>query len=150
MIAADFEIVRQFFPSSKWVNEGTKNHKEALMRLANYDVVIAKDALISMKACFARTFITAEELVMEIKSLEKRMRTLKKQQVTQFSSEEVKNDYERSVQQLEKAPRLDIQEAVGYGRSVGLLRRDALDPDIRSWNPWTVGIVTAIVQKLNS
>lgn len=150
MIAADFEIVRQFYPSSKWVNPNSQKHKEALLRLAEFDKVIAMDALISMKHSFARTFITSEELATEIKRLLKRARTVQNQQVKSFSSEEIKQDFERSLEQLLGASRVDIQEAISYGRSAGLVRRDAIDPDVKTWNCWTVGIVAAIVQKLNS
>lgn len=150
MIAADFEIVRQFYPSSKWVNPNSQKHKEALLRLAEFDKIVAMDALIAMKHSFARTFITSEELATEIKRILKRSRTVEKQKVQHFCSEEIKQDYKKALEQLLGTSRVDIEEAISYGRSAGLVKRDAIDPDVNAWSLWTVGIVAAIVQKLNS
>ena len=66
------EQITERFPQSKWANPTSAKHKEAMAKLEEFDDEVIVEALDALKRTLARTMVTPDQLVSEIKLIQKR------------------------------------------------------------------------------
>lgn len=140
------EQITERFPQSKWANPTSAKHKEAMAKLEEFDDEVIVEALDALKRTLARTMVTPDQLIAEIKMLRKRTAKVVKDQNEEILTAQVEHDRAEMLNELLAAPVQSIASAVKYLRKVGVFAQQPLSRDIKSWSPFTIGMVWAAVE----
>lgn len=141
-----FQILERF-PQSKWAMTSSAKHKEAMAKLEDFDDEAIVEALDALKRTLARTMVTPDQLVSEIKLIQKRNAVSVKQANDEILTAQVEEDRVSMLNTLLETPVEKIASAVKYLRSVGVFSNRPLDRNIETWSPFVVGMVWAAVEK---
>jgi hypothetical protein len=139
--------VLERFPNTKWCKPSSKGYDEAQVALAAFTDTDISTALASLRRNMARSMVTVDEIIAEIRRLRRRSEFAERVQREGINPDEIERERREMRNAILLAPAEEVRAAVAYCRKVGSLDGQPLSPKREEWSAFTIGMVHAALER---